>query len=408
MDRSRACPCLNVRFTLLSAPADGGAGEASTSTASPPRVRVVTSAPQAEHSSLLLASHDADSGLTTLRCLNCGVAPLRYASRSAELPSDGQAMLSTACLVRPALVCGASDAPRTARPSSALGSTHTSRQHWALSPIPTSVSCGRSHHGCRLRRPCACPWPARRPTRHPTQTQHRPRIRSRRACPPPCAPIAPRRIARSRRCARRATTTPSARPRTLDCSRIAPVCGAASIRAAVVTCGRSRRRHRARCRRARFTSRRGAHRASTCRLARPSRSRLGSCTVRRRKDRRARRRWPWPDRARDAISRTLMSRRACASRHPRCRCGPSARRRRVRPSVAIARRPIQRQRPRASPSRRARRSSNAHRRRRASRAPGPSRRASLAASSSPTRPMPRRRRKSCPRSRRRIVRAHRD
>lgn len=133
MDRSRACPCLNVRFTLLSAPADHGAAETSTSTAtssssSPPRVRVVTSAPQAEHSSLLLASHDTDSGLTTLRCLNCGMAPLRYASRSADLPSDGQAMLSTACIVRRALACGASDARRTARRSSAPGSIHTSRQ----------------------------------------------------------------------------------------------------------------------------------------------------------------------------------------------------------------------------------------------------------------------------------------
>jgi len=105
MDRGRACPCLNVRFTLLATPSGHVGDDApapSAGPSSPPRVRVVTSAPQAEHPSLLQASYDADTGLTTLRCLNCGVAPLRYssASRSGELPSDGQAMLSTACIVR--------------------------------------------------------------------------------------------------------------------------------------------------------------------------------------------------------------------------------------------------------------------------------------------------------------------
>ena len=169
MDRARACPCLNVRFTLLATPGSDGVDHAPATAAgpsSPPRVRVVTSAPQAEHPSLLQASHDTDSGLTTLRCLNCGVAPLRYrsASRSAELPSDGQAMLSTACIVRssgpqsrliPAGQRG--DRARTAT-SAVLARARRDRRSQprsaaaALAPPVAIAACARAHTGRAITR----------------------------------------------------------------------------------------------------------------------------------------------------------------------------------------------------------------------------------------------------------------
>ena len=169
MDRARACPCLNVRFTLLATPGSDAVDHAPAPAAgpsSPPRVRVVTSAPQAEHPSLLQASHDIDLGLTTLRCLNCGVAPLRYrsASRSAELPSDSQAMLSTACIVRSSgpqsrLIRAGQRGDRARTATSAfLARARRDRRPQsrsaaaALAPTIAFAACARAHTGRAITR----------------------------------------------------------------------------------------------------------------------------------------------------------------------------------------------------------------------------------------------------------------